>query len=150
MLASSRVSVTATPVGLIPTFAIVPSPTASSSLNHAHFVAHVTHTGGNAPWSIVVPTWIGAISTVGLLLGGIATTIFAIKAFRKQSKEVDLLEQQLADQQKFNQKQSKVLDLQADELAKSLSERLRAQAARVFIWQECLDDDHTTDYAYVA
>ena len=36
----------------------------------------------------------------------------------------------------------------AEELRESLSERLRAQASQVSIWQKRLDDERTSDYAF--
>lgn len=101
----------------------------------------VRHTdAGGSSWSIVVPTWIGALATFGLFAGAIITAVFAVKAFSKQSEEVGLLQQQLNDQQKLSSRQVDVLELQAKELQDSLDERRRgaalrrrAQAARVFM-----------------
>lgn len=94
-----------------------------------------------SPWHLPpawgdIPAWITAIATVGLLLGAIITARYAAKAFRTQSD-------QLKDQTRINDEQSKVLRLQAGELRESRAEREREADARrrsqvsfVFIWQE--------------
>jgi Na+/glutamate symporter len=69
--------------------------------------------------SLLVATWTGAVATVGLLIGAIVTSVFAIKAFRKQSEEVALLQAQVKDQQ--------------DDRAREAEERRRAQAAKIFV-----------------
>ncbi len=91
-----------------------------------------------SPWHLPpawgdIPTWITGIATAGLLVGAIITARYAIKAFGKQSE-------QLEDQRRINAEQTGVLALQAEELGESLKERKReaeqrrsAQAARVFI-----------------
>jgi hypothetical protein len=68
------------------------------------------------PWHLPpawgdIPTWISAIATIGLLIGAIITAKYAIKAFGKQS-------QQLEDQREINK-------LQARDLESSLEERKR-------------------------
>ena len=73
------------------------------------------HPGGSI-WATDVPTWITAVATVGLLIGAIFTAMYAIKAFGKQSE-------QLAEQREINEKQTKVLKLQATELDESIKER---------------------------
>lgn len=90
------------------------------------------------PWGLPpawgdMPEWITAIATIGLLIGAIITARYAIKAFAKQSD-------QLEDQRKLNAEQTKVLKLQADELRASVEqrerearERHRTQASRIFI-----------------
>ncbi len=72
-------------------------------------------------------------------MGAILTVVFAVKAFNKQSREAELIQEQLADQRKVNQRQASVLDLQAADLRESLEEqkreselRHRYQAVRVF------------------
>lgn len=101
-----------------------------------HVSKHVGNLAGAPIWAADVPGWITAIATAGLLIGAIITAIYAAKAFGKQSE-------QLEDQRKINKEQTRVLGLQAKELSASLSqrerdaaERHRAQASRVFIWQE--------------
>lgn len=91
-----------------------------------------------SPWHLPpawgdIPTWITGIATAGLLIGAIITARYAIKAFGKQSE-------QLEDQRKINVEQTTVLALQAKELGESLEERKREaeqrksdQAVRVFI-----------------
>jgi hypothetical protein len=106
---------------------------------------------------LTVPTWITAITTAILAIGAAFTAVFAYLAFRKQSEEVkeqsemlrvqsgqlDAQRDQLYEQQKINVKQTGVLELQARELRESLdarkreaAERRRAQASKVFIWEE--------------
>jgi hypothetical protein len=92
--------------------------------------------------SLTVATWIGAIATAVLALGAIVTVYYARKAFREQSRELGVLQQQAKDQQDFYEKQARVLALQAEELQASLDERKRealerrqVQAARVFVTQ---------------
>jgi hypothetical protein len=110
-----------------------------------------TRTAGHASgsiWATDVPGWITALATAGLLIGAIITAIYAIRAFREQTKAVadqtkmlNVQSEQLAEQQKVNAEQIRVLELQAAELHESLeerqreaAERRRAQASRVFIW----------------
>jgi malate synthase len=107
-------------------------------------------------------TAITAIATVVLALGAVITSIFAIRAFGKQSAELGVLQkqakdqadqlsiqrEQAADQRKVNEKQVTVLELQARELAESLDERKRqaeeqrrAQAESVDLtWTDIADD----------
>jgi hypothetical protein len=108
-----------------------------------------------SPWHLPpawgdIPTWITGIATTGLLAGAIVTAAYAIRAFRAQSHEISdqgemlkIQSGQLAEQRKINTEQMTVLGLQAEELRKSLEERdreadqrHRAQASRVFIWQQ--------------
>jgi hypothetical protein len=68
------------------------------------------------PWHLPpawgdIPTWIEALATVGLLIGAIITARYAIKAFRKQSEELE-------EQREINK-------LQAQDLEESLKERKR-------------------------
>jgi hypothetical protein len=83
-----------------------------------------------------VPDWVTAIGTVGLLAGAVFTAVFAVQAFREQSKEVRLLEDQVSDQRTLALKQVEVLGLQAEEIRASLENRRQDQAARVFTWVE--------------
>lgn len=93
-------------------------------------------------------TAVTAIATVVLAVGAVITAIFAIRAFRKQSAELRVLQQQADDQRKVNEKQTPVLELQARELAESLDERKRqaeeqrrAQAESVDLtWTDIADD----------
>jgi hypothetical protein len=92
------------------------------------------------------PDWaseVTAAATGILAVGAAVTTFFAVKAFGKQSGQLDLQRQQLDDQQAINSRQTEVLDLQTQELRQSLqerereaAERHRTQASRVFIWQK--------------
>jgi hypothetical protein len=93
---------------------------------------------------------ITAIATAVLAVFAIVTGIYAVRAFRKQSKEVSdqaemlrVQSEQLEEQRKINAEQTRVLALQAEELRESLGERKReadqrrrAQAAQVFISEE--------------
>jgi hypothetical protein len=83
-----------------------------------------------------VPDWVTAVGTVGLLAGAAFTAVFAVRAFREQSREVRLLEDQVNDQRALALKQVEVLGLQAEEIRASLENRRRDQAARVFTWVE--------------
>jgi hypothetical protein len=64
---------------------------------------------------LTLPTWLPAVFTGVLAVGAIVTAVFAILAFRKQSTEVRILQEQA-------QRESE--------------QRLRSQASRVFVWQE--------------
>lgn len=74
-----------------------------------------------------VPDWpaqLESISTAVAAAAAIVAGTFAVLAFRKQS-------QQLASQRRFEESQSIVLALQADELRESLTGRRREQANHV-------------------
>jgi len=60
-----------------------------------------------------VATWIGALVTLGLLIGAGFTVYYARKAFREQSREIAFLEQQAE---------------------RDVQQRRRAQAAQVYIF----------------
>jgi hypothetical protein len=93
---------------------------------------------------------IAAIATTVLAVFAIVTAAFAFLAFRKQSREVSdqakmlkVQSDQLGEDRTVNAEQIRVLKLQAEELRESLDERKReaedrrrAQASRVFIWEE--------------
>jgi hypothetical protein len=72
--------------------------------------------------SLLVATWTGALATVGLLVGAAFTAWYARKAFREQSEEVKILQQQAK---------------------RDIDYRRRDQAAHVFAWAELrpYDDD---------
>lgn len=98
--------------------------------------------------SLIFATQLSAIATTVLAVFAIVTALFAVLAFRKQSKEVHDQADMLAEQRKLNEEQTPVLRLQAKELRESLDERTReaaerrrAQASRVFIWQDHIKDD---------
>jgi hypothetical protein len=106
--------------------------------------------------SLLAATWTSAGATVGLFFGAVLTSIFAIKAFGKQSQEVGLLQQELADQRETNRQQAEVLRLQARELRESLDERQqdrkqkhRDQATRVFTWVGVIRGQSTLYYVAV-
>ena len=138
-----------TPVTMFMINAVTPSPgttsrrTATPSPGHVPPSVHVAQATGGIDWSIVLPTWLGALATVGLLIGAYFTALYAKKAFGEQSKEVQLIQDQLADQREINRRQAAVLDLQASDLRESLEERKREskrdhkyQAVRVFPFVE--------------
>jgi len=83
-----------------------------------------------------------AITTAVLAVGAIFTAVFAVRAFRVQSRQLDLQQQQLKDQREDSAKQAKVLELQAAGLRESLREareRRDAQEAMVYAWQTTED-----------
>jgi len=69
---------------------------------------------------------ITATATAVLAVFAIVTAVFAVLAFRKQSKEVGILQLQMEDQHDANMKQAQALERQA-------YDRRRAQASRVYI-----------------
>jgi hypothetical protein len=107
----------------------VPTPQSAVIL----VIHHASSQGDNSFWTAILPGWTTAVATAGLLIGAIFTAIYAAKAFRKQSE-------QLEDQRRINAEQTEVLGLQASELRESLAERKReaqhqhrAQASRVYL-----------------
>lgn len=127
---------------------------------------------------MLIATWIGAVAIAVLAVGAGFTVYYAKQAFEKQSLEVGTLQKQASDQaemlriqsnqldaqhdqlheqQMLNQKQTEVLELQARELKASIeqrerdaAERRRAQATRVFVWEERHDHDPRVDQATLA
>src|SRR6185437_9543696 len=111
--------------------------------------------------SLIIATWTGAIATVVLAVGAGVTIYYAKRAFDKQSEEVHdqaemlrVQSEQLREQQQLNTKQTQVLELQAEELRASIEqrqadaeERRRAQATRVFLWEERRDHEPRGDQA---
>jgi len=63
--------------------------------------------------AMLAAAWVGAGATVGLLIAAVITAAFALNAYRKQSREVELLQKQFD---------------------RDSAERRRAQAAQVFVW----------------
>jgi hypothetical protein len=91
--------------------------------------------------SLLTATQVTAVATAVLAFFAMATAVFAYLAFRKQSTEVNTLQEQFSDQRTVNAKQVAVLGLQAEELNASLKERQlevgerqRSQAAKVTAW----------------
>ena len=83
-----------------------------------------------------------AITSAVLAVGAILTAVFAVLAFRGQSRQLDLQRQQLDDQRNASAKQAEVLELQATALNESLreaQERRHAQEAMVHAWQTTED-----------
>jgi hypothetical protein len=62
---------------------------------------------------MLAAAWVSAGGTVGLLIAAVITAVFALNAYRKQSREVELLQKQFD---------------------RDSAERRRAQAAQVFVW----------------
>ena len=77
--------------------------------------------------SLIFATQLTVIVTAILGIGAIVTAVFAILAFRKQSQEVSVLQQQVRDQMEANARE-------ADRLR-------RAQASMVFITLEASAED---------
>lgn len=97
------------------------------------------------------PTWV-------LAVGAVATTWYAVRAYRLQSQEIAELRIDRSDQRALNRQQVELLQLQAADLRESLESRRAAvgqdtghvaapapardaQARRVFAWQEHLPAD---------
>jgi hypothetical protein len=81
-----------------------------------------------------VPTWI-------LAFGAGITAWYAIRAYSKQSREVDAIEQQVSDGQKVAEQQTKLLAIQSEQLElqrKQLDEQRKvdAEQLRVLVLQE--------------
>ena len=93
--------------------------------------------------SLIFATQLTAVATAALAVFAIITAIFAFLAYRKQSREVAAIEQQVKDQQELTQQQAglleiqgRQLDLQQRQFDQQAGERRRAQASRVFMWTE--------------
>jgi hypothetical protein len=90
--------------------------------------------------SLLFATQLTAIATAALAVFAILTTIYAVRAFRKQSQEVhdqaemlqvqskrlEVYRAQVEDQTRMNDKRGEVLELQAREIHASLEQRERA------------------------
>jgi hypothetical protein len=72
--------------------------------------------------SQLVAIQVTAVATAVLAVGAAFTVVFAFLAWRKQSAEVNTLQQQVASEQSVT--------------AREAEDRHRAQAAHVFVWQE--------------
>jgi hypothetical protein len=83
---------------------------------------------------LTAPTRTLAAATIALALGAIVTAIFAILAFRQQSR-------QIRDQQGINRKLVRVLELQAKDLIAADDQRRRTQASQVLLRREVQDRD---------
>jgi hypothetical protein len=95
----------------------------------AHVSKHIGNQTGGSIWATIVPGWITAIATAGLLIGAIITAVYAVRAFGKQS-------QQLEEKRPVNALQAEDLRESLKEREREAAERCRVQASRVFIWQE--------------
>ena len=71
-------------------------------------------------------SWVEALSTVG-------AAVFAWRAFRSQSRQLDEARRQFAAQDKVNAAQTRVLALQVQDLEASLAQRRREQANAVTV-----------------
>lgn len=100
-----------------------------------------------------------AVFTAILGVGAIVTAVFAVLAFKKQSREVSdqaemlrVQAEQLAEDRKVNAEQIRVLGLQAEELGRAAAdrdreaeERHRAQAAQVYLQREYISPTYDLD-----
>jgi hypothetical protein len=94
-----------------------------------------------------------AITTAVLAVGAIFTAVFAVLAFRTQSRQLDLQQQELKDQREASAKQAEVLELRAAGLRESIREALErrdAQEAMVHAWQTTEDNPEPAEiFAHV-
>ena len=97
----------------------------------------------------LIATWVSALATVGLFLGAAIAAHAAGKTFRLQSKQVDILETRLKDQQALNRQEINVLQLQAQDLQTSIQQKRGAQARRILVWQDHLPQDPNLPQAAV-
>jgi len=81
--------------------------------------------------SLVAATWTGAIATVLLVLGAVATALYARNAYREQSRQTGEIREQ-----------TRLLQQQAD---RDIKQRRRAQATQVFTWVEMRPFDGRAD-----
>jgi hypothetical protein len=65
---------------------------------------------------MLAATWITAIATAVLGVLAVVTAWYARKAFRKQSEEVRVIEQQVRDGQEVSRQQAELLKVQSDQL----------------------------------
>jgi hypothetical protein len=72
--------------------------------------------------SLTAATWTGAIATVLLVFGAVATALYARNAYREQSRQTREIREQ-----------TRLLQEQAD---RDIRQRHRAQATQVFTWVE--------------
>jgi hypothetical protein len=66
--------------------------------------------------SLLVATQLTALATALLAVGAIFTAVFAVLAFRKQSREVSAIERQVSDQQELTRQQAELLRVQSGQL----------------------------------
>jgi len=153
-----------TAVSSVPALDQVSSPHAAPPYapTASHAAGHIVVQAAGSIWAADVPGWITAAGTALLAIFAILTTIYAVRAFRKQSQEVsdgreligqqkDMLQVQsdrlevyrgqVDEQREMNAKYREALDLQAREIRASLEQRERAgegerrsQAAQVAAW----------------
>lgn len=94
-----------------------------------------------------------AITTTVLAGGAIFTAVFAVRAFRTQSRQLDLQQQQLKDQREASAEQAEVLGLQAAVLREFIREALErrdAEEAMVHAWQTTEDNPEPAEiFAHV-
>lgn len=63
-----------------------------------------------------VPTWLGSVATVGLLIGAVLTVYYARKAFLKQAEQLTMLERQAeADTVERLRSQARLVYIQLDD-----------------------------------
>jgi hypothetical protein len=89
--------------------------------------------------SLIFATQLTAVFTAILGVGAIVTAVLAYMAFRKQSREVTAIEQQVSDQKEVTARQTALLQVQSDQLQlqrrqfeREQAERRRVQATGVY------------------
>jgi hypothetical protein len=93
-----------------------------------------------ATWVLAIATIVLAVATILLAVGAFFTVLYAKRAFKDQSKELQTLADQLEvsreqfdEQKRLNVRQTDVLDLQQQDLRESLEQRQLAQAALIYV-----------------
>jgi hypothetical protein len=121
------------------------------------YVLVLSHHESTTSFSSLLATQITAIATAVLALFAIITAGFAMAAYRKQSGQLGVAQTQLEDQRQTNEKLSKAAEPQAQDLSESIEQRKsdadvrhRAQASRVFIWEDRVSSDPRVSQAQSA
>jgi hypothetical protein len=94
-----------------------------------------------------------AITTAVLAVGAIFTAVFAFLAFRAQSRQLDLQQEQLKVQRDASAEQAEILELEAAglrEFIREAQERRDAEEAMVHAWQTAEDNPEPAEiFAHV-
>lgn len=97
--------------------------------------------------SLLAATILTAWATVVLAVFAIVTAWFAWRAYRKQSREVAVIERQVTDQQELTRQQAEQLKVQTSQLGlqqrqfeQQQADRHSDQASRIFITSEITED----------